>query len=216
MITRENLDFWRKHREAGSMADRLRPEVDGVGEEEWGEIEELVSRIRMDRAGLTSPDFREETEALLQSSTTDAEVAGLLRRAALEPPPPGTSESPRPRTVGHYLLLLTFLLFAVESVLFFTTALHNAGRNQATAVRFLFLTLGTFATAVTAMGGFARRINAAGAAFVGLLAAQPVLNAFLPPSRAGMPPRIGEAVVCGLISVSLLIAVVRSNRTGGV
>jgi hypothetical protein len=110
---------------------------------------------------------------------------------------------------------LMSLVFFGEACLFFSAAIHNAGRDQVTAVRFLVLTLGVFATASAALAGFGRRIRAAGAAFVGLLVVQPALDALLPARRGAERAGIATALVCCAIAACLFIFVVRSNRTGG-
>ena len=54
------------------------------------------------------------------------------------------------RTIGHYLLLVLAVLLWIEMVLFFTAALHNAGRDHPATIRFGILTIGVFVSGAAA------------------------------------------------------------------
>ncbi|MEO8218715.1 MAG: hypothetical protein ABI718_16685 [Acidobacteriota bacterium] len=114
------------------------------------------------------------------------------------------SASVSPRDPRHYLLLVEAIVFFAEFVVFLTAALHNAGRMQGTALRFLVLTICVFLTSVAAFFGFARRINFAVGVFVGLLLVQPAIGALANAVGSARQEDLTVAMVTGIGGVLLL------------
>ncbi|HEV7573828.1 MAG TPA: hypothetical protein VGQ21_20225 [Thermoanaerobaculia bacterium] len=118
----------------------------------------------------------------------------------------------RKRGAGHYLLLVMAIVFFAEEFVFLVWAIHNAGRQQGTAARFLALTIGVFLTAVAALYGFVHRIDFAVGLFFGLLLIQPAVSAFA--NAVGRAPQhdLLVALGAGVAGAALLSVAVTRNR----
>jgi hypothetical protein len=119
---------------------------------------------------------------------------------------------PKRRDSGHYLLLLTAVVFLAEEYLFLVSALSHAGRQPGTGARFLVLGIGVFLTAVIAFYGFARRIEFTVGVFFGLLLVQPAISAMA--NLVGGAPQKNPTIafIAGVAGVLLLVVAVQRNR----
>jgi hypothetical protein len=82
MITLEQIEFWLQHRTFPTLPDRLRADQDPLNYAEWTAIEDVVSRLTIDQADLSSPAFRHETNLILEKLTDSERGRKLLREAA--------------------------------------------------------------------------------------------------------------------------------------
>ena len=112
------------------------------------------------------------------------------------------------RTIGQYVSLAIAVLFGAETIFLFSRALHEAGKDQNEAIRFLVLTIGVFVTFAAALFAFARRIRLAGLFVLGLLLIQPAVSSIsrlLASDPHGDLPFTMFAAVVGALVIAVVI-----------
>ena len=115
MITAQKLNAWRKLRRYATIADRVVEERSGISYADWTQLEELVSRVRSDFQGLTSPSFAAQTNHLLAKSTESNLVAQEVRRIALS-----AERTPGETTARSFGIVAAWVIWTTSLVLGFT------------------------------------------------------------------------------------------------